>query len=144
MKKLIGGGVIAGGAAVGATFIAPAPAPEPASAPQPSAQSVSYAGNALVQGLPARETIGRSRGDLFVPRDWAPRKPSPVVVKVPPVAPTPTPLPYRLAGQVVHGGKLQVVLAKADRVFTVQEADVLEDGYRVESVKPGRVILVYM
>lgn len=53
-------------------------------------------------------------------------------------------MPYRVAGQVVHNGPPRVVLARDDRVFFVSEGDILEGGYRVESIRPEGVTLVYM
>jgi hypothetical protein len=52
-------------------------------------------------------------------------------------------MPYRVAGQVVHEGPPRVVLARDDRVFLVSEGDMLEGGYRVESIKADGVTLVY-
>jgi hypothetical protein len=52
-------------------------------------------------------------------------------------------MPYRIAGRMVRDGIPQVVLAREDRVLTVREGDVLEGGYRVESVAPDGVTLVY-
>jgi hypothetical protein len=45
---------------------------------------------------------------------------------------------------VVHNGPPRVVLAREDRVFFVREGDMLEGGYRVESIKSDAVTLVYM
>ena len=59
-------------------------------------------------------------------------------------APVAPPMPYRVAGQVVHDGPARVVLARDDRVFFVREGDVLEGGYRVESIKSDAVTLVYV
>jgi hypothetical protein len=52
-------------------------------------------------------------------------------------------VPYRVAGQLVHDGALHVVLARGDAVVMVREGDTLGDGYRVETVRPDRVTLVY-
>ncbi len=52
-------------------------------------------------------------------------------------------MPYRVAGQVVRNGVPQVVLARDDRVLIVREGEVLEGGYRVESVKADGVTLLY-
>ena len=95
--------------------------------------------------LPAREAIGKRRGEPFESRSWAPVAPPPVargpVVPPKPVAP---PVPYRVAGQVSHDGMNQVVLARDDRIFTVREGDMVDNVYRVESIKPDAVTLVYL
>jgi hypothetical protein len=51
-------------------------------------------------------------------------------------------MPYRVAGQVVRDGKPQVLLMRGDRVFTAQQGDILEGGYRVESIDASSVTLV--
>ena len=53
-------------------------------------------------------------------------------------------MPYRVAGQVVHGDGAHVVLAKGDAVLMVREGESLEGGYRVESIGPDRVTLLYL
>ncbi len=99
--------------------------------------------------LPSRDAIGRGAGDPFFARSWAPPPPKktaapPVVVAPePPPAPSPPPMPYRVAGRVLQQGVPHIVLAKGDRVVTVREGDVLDDGYRVESIGAGGVTLVY-
>jgi len=53
-------------------------------------------------------------------------------------------MPYRVAGQVAQGEGAQVVLAKGDTIFTVREGELLEGGYRVESIGPDSVTLFYV
>jgi len=142
-------GVAAGGLAAAAAAVLLANAPSaPGLAPQ-SAGSASGMGAVARQdkyaALPTRESIGQRRGEPFEARSWAPVAPAPVargpVVPPKPVAP---PVPYRVAGQVSHDGMNQVVLARDDRVFTVSEGDLLDNVYRVESIKPDAVTLVYL
>lgn len=52
-------------------------------------------------------------------------------------------MPYRFAGKVAHDGVAKVVLAKGDRVFTVEPGDRLDGGYRVEEIAGDEVALVY-
>jgi hypothetical protein len=99
--------------------------------------------------LPPREGLSRPSRDLFASNTLPVREPArkpPVAAKaepeIPP-APVAPPVPYRVAGQVVHDGPVQVVLARDDRVYLVREGDTLEGGYRVESIRPDRVTLVY-
>jgi hypothetical protein len=99
--------------------------------------------------LPPREGLGRPSRDLFASNAPPVREPArkpPVAVKAEPEnppAPVAPPVPYRVAGQVVHDGPVQVVLARDERVYLVREGDTLEGGYRVESIKPEGVTLVY-
>ncbi len=102
-------------------------------------------GNNVLAQLPAREAIGKRRGELFPAQSWAPPPPKRApALKVAPPAPTAPPMPYRVAGRVVHDGVAHVVLAKGDRVLTVREGDTLDDGYRVQSIGSQGVTLVYL
>jgi hypothetical protein len=97
--------------------------------------------------LPSRDGLSGPRGELFgsnAPPVRAAPKHKAAVEAPPPPAPVAPPMPYRVAGQVVHDGPPRVVLARDDRVFFVREGDVLEGGYRVESIKSDAVTLVYM
>ena len=95
--------------------------------------------------LPAREPIGKPRGQPFDARSWAPPAPvAPVRAAAAPPKPVAPPMPYRVAGQVSHDGVMEVVLARDDRVFTVREGGTLDNVYRVESIKPDAVTLVYL
>ena len=94
--------------------------------------------------LPAREPIGKPRGQPFDARSWAPPAPVARTVAVAPPKPVAPPVPYRVAGQVSHDGVMEVVLARDDRVFTVREGGTLDNVYRVEAIKPDAVTLVYL
>lgn len=97
--------------------------------------------------LPSREGLNRPSGDLFAsnspPVRAAPAKPRPPAQEAAPAPPAPPPMPYRVAGQVVHEGPPRIVLAREDRVYFVAEGDMLEGGYRVESIRADGVTLVY-
>ena len=94
--------------------------------------------------LPTREAIGKRRGEPFEARSWAPVARAVATAPVAPAKPVAPPVPYRVAGQVSHDGMNQVVLARDDRVFTVSEGDLLDNVYRVESIRPDAVTLVYL
>jgi hypothetical protein len=141
-KKLLGWLAAASAAAVAASLLAPAPDSPPMTGGE--ARSAPPAPTGPLAALPARETIGSLRGDLFSSRDWAPPKPAPAVLSAPPATPAPPPMPYRVAGHLVYGGGAQVVLAKGDAVLTVREGESLDGGYRVESIARDAVTLVYL
>lgn len=148
-KRILGWAVLIGGAAAAAAW-APMPQEDDslvaaqASGATAEAREKS-ASDSLLSRLPAREGIGKRRGELFPSQSWAPPpRPAAPVVSAPPPAPTPPPMPYRVAGRVVHEGGAHVVLAKGDRVLTVQKGDTLDDGYRVEAISPQAVTLVYL
>jgi hypothetical protein len=146
-KRILGWAVVIGGA-VAATVWAPLPQDDALLAPRAdsaAAPDEAPKDKAFLAQLPARETIGRRRGELFPSQSWAPpRKPAAAAVEAAPPAPVPPPMPYRVAGRVVHDGVAQVVLAKGDRVLTVRQGDTLDDGYRVEAIGPKGVTLVYL
>jgi len=95
--------------------------------------------------LPSREGLGKQRSDPFgVSIAPAPRAPAQAAApKAPPAPPTAPPMPYRVAGQLVRDGVPQAVLARDDRVIFVREGEILDGGYRVESIRPDGVTLVY-
>jgi hypothetical protein len=147
-KKKLLGWVLATAAAAGAwLYFGLSPQPQPtAQAPEKSSRAEPQPGGTPF-GLPSREGLSRPRGELFASNAPAVRpaaaKSKSVPEAPPPAAPVVPPMPYRVAGQVVHDGPPRVVLARDDRVFFVREGDTLEGGYRVEAIKPDGVTLVY-
>ncbi len=147
-RRLIFWLVIVGLTAVAASF-APAPTPpaqEAASTPPASAPGSAAPGG--LGALPERESIGSARGDAFAARSWAPATPPAAApraaARVKPPRPVPPPMPYRVAGQVAQGAGAQVVLATGDTILAVREGELLEGGYRVESIGPDSVTLLYV
>lgn len=112
-----------------------APPPEASAAP-PAALSLEG-----LASLPAREPIAPLQGELFGPRSWDPPARQAQRGAVKRAAP---PVPYRVAGQATYDDGMRVVLAREGRVFFVREGDTLEGGYRVQSIKPDAVTLVYL
>jgi cohesin domain-containing protein len=145
-KNKVWGWALAAAAAAGVWFFADRSAP-PASSPQPVAaapKNEARSGEGMLV-LPSRQGLSGPRGELFgsnAPPVRAAPKPK-ASVEAPPPAPVAPPMPYRVAGQVVFDGPPRVVLARDDRVFFVREGDMLEGGYRVESIKSDAVTLVY-
>ena len=103
----------------------------------------------LFASLPAREAIGPSHGELFGPRSWTPAA-SPAAARAQataaaaPPKPVAPPLPYRIAGQVVGEDGMRVVLAKGDRIVEAREGQMLEDGFRLDTVKPHSLTFTYV
>jgi hypothetical protein len=143
-KRILGLLVVAGaGVVVAGLLLTERPQPDSAQPAKTEVRSASSDGR--FAALPSRDAIGKPRGELFGFRSWAPSRP--VVRAGPaaaPAAPMPPPMPYRIAGQVVHDGTARVVLARDDRVLTVREGEMLDDNYRVESIKADGVTLVYL
>jgi hypothetical protein len=146
-KKLVLGGLVLAIAATAAVLLQERFAPA-GTAPQASAPAVPASGAKPAPGpfaaLPSREAMGRPAGEPFGSHVRTPPPPSRAAPAPAPVAPSAPPMPYRIAGLMVQDGAAQVVLAKGDRVITVREGDTLDDGYRVEAIKPDGVTLVYL
>jgi hypothetical protein len=138
-------GVVAALAALGPERIksfgssTPAPASHSPSEASPAPSTGAHA--RIPVALPERPTLQQPAGALFGP--YPSPTPAPKT-KLEPVAPAPPPMPYRFAGKVVHGGKLQVFLSKNDVAIPITEGKTLEDGYRVEAIEPHRATLVYL
>jgi hypothetical protein len=147
-KNKVLGWALAAAAAGGVWFFTDKPAP-PASDQRPAAAVPKNEPRSSegTLSLPSREGLSGPRGELFGSNAptarAAPKHKAPLEVAAPPPAPVAPPMPYRVAGQVVHDGPPRVVLARDDRVFLVREGDMLDGGYRVESIKSDAVTLVY-
>ena len=143
-KALLGWG-IAASIGVAAALLLSAQRSDPVTAPLPSAQLKPAVEASRFAALAAREGFSRPRGEVFgasVPEAKGSAAGSQAAPES--LAPTAPPMPYRIAGQAVREGVPQVVLARDDRVLTVREGDVLDGGYRVESVSADGVTLVYV
>jgi len=131
---------IAGAAAVAALWL---PATPTVSTSHDAPQAGQAAGkDSLV--WQERAPLGEPRGNPFAaPAATAPAAPAAAALSVP-AAPTPPPMPYRFAGRVVREGKSQLLLARENDVLPVQEGDMLEGGYRVESIGAEDITLLYL
>jgi hypothetical protein len=107
---------------------------------------VDRAAEAKLTELPKRQAIGEPAGQLFFPHSWTPPQQPEGPVHTPAAVskPAPPPMPYRVAGKLLHEGPPQLVLAKGDSIVTVREGDTLEDGYRVEAIHRDHVTLLYL
>ena len=145
-KLILGVGLVLAIAATAAVLLqerlAPSAQTPQAGAPATSASRAQPAPNPFA-ALPSREAMGRPAGEPFGANVRTP-PPSRAIAAPAPVAPSAPPMPYRVAGLMVQDGAAQVVLAKGDRVLTVREGETLDDGYRVEAIKPDGVTLVYL
>jgi hypothetical protein len=111
----------------------PAPRP-PAEGPAPEQRFAA---------LPSRAPIGALRGELFaVPPSPKPR--ASVATPEAPPKPVAPAMPYRVAGTVVHDGVSKVVLMKGDAALSVEAGEMLEGGYRVESIGRDEIVMLYV
>lgn len=142
-KRILGWLVVIGGVVIAANVLIGSP-PEPVATAKREPRGESRPAAEHFVALPSRESIGKPRGEPFGPRSWASAARVGPAAPVAAEKPAPPPMPYRIAGQVMHDGSRQVVLAAEDRVITVREGDRLDDLYRVESIRPDGVTLVYI
>jgi Cohesin domain len=150
-KRILLWVAIAAAAAAGARW---ATLPRPAEAPKAAALQAGAGDTrpdaSATQGrwsaLPKREAIPGPAGQLFVPRSWtpAPAQSPPLPDRAAASKPGPPPMPYRVAGKMLHDGAPQVVLAKGDAVVAAREGETLDDGYRVEAIGRDHVTLLYL
>lgn len=86
----------------------------------------------LSRGAPSR---------LFDEHTWV------VPVKKPPpapVVPTAPPNPFKYLGKQQSGSEIKVFLSEGEKTWVVQENATLGSQYRVESIRPPRLTLVYL
>ncbi|VVE79834.1 hypothetical protein [Pandoraea sputorum] len=83
---------------------------------------------------------------LFVSQNWGPPPPAPSSAPVPatPLPPTAPPLPFTYLGKALAAGAWEVYLARGEKTFIVHENSVVDDVYRVASIKPPRMSLIYI
>lgn len=126
-------------------------APQRTGAPRPFDPSTSEVCTTPA-ALPERGHFDAAgHGDPFVPPKPPAPKPAPVVaVAAPPPAPpaptAPPPLrvPYRLMGALSEKGvPVSVFLTLGNTVINARPGDVLEGGYRLESISPRELVFVH-
>jgi hypothetical protein len=92
---------------------------------------------ALLSPLLSRSEPSR----LFDDHTWV------VPVKKPPPAPvvqTAPPNPFKYLGKQQSGSEIKVFLSEGEKTWVVQENATLGSQYRVESIRPPRLTLVYL
>ncbi|MDC6180268.1 hypothetical protein C2I33_18315 [Ralstonia solanacearum] len=109
----------------------PAMSAEPASAPT---------GEPAVLALRPREA-SPDIAQAFPSRDWAPPPPPP---PAPPPKPTAPPLPFVAIGKKWEDGQWQVFLGRNEETFVVKTGDTFDGRYRVDSIAPPSMTLIYL
>ena len=110
---------------------------------RPASESKTTTASPLPLGLPERSALREPTGTLFGAQSWQPPPPPPKPAARP-AQPTLPPLPYRFAGRVEHDGKSQFILVKGNSVIPVREGQTLDGAYRVETIAPNGITLVYL
>jgi hypothetical protein len=80
---------------------------------------------------------------LFGSQTWTPPPPPPPK-PAPPPPPTAPPLPFTYLGKKVEDNTWEVYLARGDQTFIVRQQTVIEDTYRVDSIKLPTISLTYL
>lgn len=81
--------------------------------------------------------------DLFASQSWMPPPPPPAkpMPSPPPGAP---PLPFTYIGKKIEDAVWEVYLARGDQTLIVREQTTIDGIYRVESIAPPSLVLVYL
>lgn len=126
--------------------VAPASASKPASAIVPPEMLPALGDRA--RSIPAKA------GDAFPNLSWlppAPPPPAPAAVVAPPPPPPPAPpplptLPYRFVGLLddAQAGKPRVFLALGEKLLVASPGDLLEGGFRLESIGSQELVFVHL
>lgn len=116
-----------------------------------TAVTVSSVGEIGVAALRPRQALfGRAtdgRRNLFEAQAMAAPLPSvaPAQADVPPLPPPAAPnLPFTYIGKKAADGIWEVYLARGQETLVVREQMIIESEYRVESIKPPTLSLVYL
>lgn len=88
------------------------------------------------------QTAAGKSPNLFASGDWNP--PPPVIKPLPPPPPMAPPLPFSFIGKKLEGGAWEVFLARGEQSFVVREGAVIENIYRVDTIKPPNLNLTYL
>lgn len=83
----------------------------------------------------------KSPSSLFQTHTWViPVKPPPPA----PVIPTAPPNPFKFLGKQQSGNEVKVFLAEGDKTWVVETNSLLGQQYKVESIKPPKLTMVYL
>ncbi|MCL9843912.1 hypothetical protein [Ralstonia solanacearum] len=111
----------------------------PATSTEPTSPS---AEEATVLALRPREA-SPDIAQAFPSRDWAPPPPPPPP-PAPPPKPTAPPLPFVVIGKKWEDGQWQVFLGRNEETFVVKTGDTFDGRYRVDSIAPPSMTLIYL
>jgi hypothetical protein len=117
---------------------------------QTEAESQSAQGEAEIHILAVRPRAelmaaaggGPEQAGLFSGRSWTP--PPTTSKPAPPPPPTAPSLPFTYLGKQTTGGRTEVYLASGDNVFVVGEQSIIRGTYRVESIRPPLLSMIYL
>jgi hypothetical protein len=83
--------------------------------------------------------------DLFASSSWTPPPPPRATLPaLPPPAPTAPALPFTYVGKKLEGAVWEVYVARGEQSFVLRTGTVIENTYRVQSVAPPSLSLIYL
>ena len=80
---------------------------------------------------------------LFAKQSWAPPPPPPSRPPPPPPPRAPA-FPFAYVGKKYEEGQWEAYLARGNQVIVVREQGIVDNVYRVESIRPAGVSLMYL
>ncbi|MHA6880932.1 hypothetical protein [Ralstonia pseudosolanacearum] len=135
--------VLFGGPATQTEVVQPSRSAAPSQLPATSTEPASASAAATtVLALRPREA-SPDIAQAFPSRDWAPPPPPPPP-PAPPPKPTAPPLPFVVIGKKWEDGQWQVFLERNEETFVVKAGDTFDGQYRVDSIAPPSMILIYL
>ncbi|HWW72107.1 MAG TPA: hypothetical protein VN089_19365 [Duganella sp.] len=102
-----------------------------------------------VDALQDRDTLiggarsGSGAARLFGNQSWTPPAPPPPAPPPPPPPSAPA-VPYKFLGKKLEDGVWEVYLARDDQTFVARERTIVEDAYRVDSIRPPIMKITYL
>ena len=80
---------------------------------------------------------------LFTSQTWVPPPPKPLPPPPPP-PPKAQPMPFAYMGKQTVGTIQEIFITNGNEVYIVREKTVIDDKYRVDSIKPSAVTFTYL
>jgi hypothetical protein len=96
--------------------------------------------------MTSEEAISEADAAPFSSRSWTPPPtPTPPAAPPPPPPPPSAPaLPFIVIGMALDDGRREVYLMRNAQTLTVSDGDVIDGAWRVESIRPPIMTLVYL
>ena len=123
-------------------------------ATMPASTSTSTSMSAAPAPAPRASVDTEQRPDAFALRNWQPPPPPPPPAPPPPPPPPPAvpppppppPLPYRFVGLLADPSapKTRVFLSLGEKLLVASPGDVLEGGFRLESIGAQELVFVHL
>ncbi|MFA6072300.1 MAG: hypothetical protein WC810_27370 [Janthinobacterium sp.] len=102
-------------------------------------------GRLLARSSLIGQDANKSRPEFFSALSWTPpAPPTPLVPPPRPPAPVVPPLPFQFVGKKIEDGVMEVYLAAGEKTYIVQNQSIIDNLYRVDSIRPPIMTLTYL